>query len=102
MLFLYRPRQTWMPYPMPRRGTQQAAYNRELQERYSATRRVPPPRPGFATSPATGPGGPGSVPEADMTARLRDLGQLHADGALSDEEFAAAKAKVLGTSPPAP
>jgi hypothetical protein len=98
MLFLYRPRQTWMPYPMPRRGTQQAAYNRELQERFSATRRVPPPRPQSATSATTAP----AVSEADMTARLRDLGQLHADGALSDEEFAAAKARVLGTSPPAP
>jgi hypothetical protein len=96
MLFLYRPRQTWLPYPSPRRGTQQSAYNRELQEKFSATRRVPPPRPASTTTAA----GPGA--EADVTARLRDLGQLHAEGALSDEEFAAAKAKVLGTSPPAP
>jgi hypothetical protein len=97
MLFLYRPRQTWMPYPSPRRGTQQSAYNRELQEKFRATRRVPPPRPASTTSPAAGPG-----PEADVTTRLRDLGQLHAEGALSDEEFAAAKARVLGTSPPGP
>ena len=31
-----------------------------------------------------------------MTERLTQLGQLHANGVLSDEEFAAAKAKVLG------
>jgi hypothetical protein len=29
-------------------------------------------------------------------ARLRELAQLHEAGALSDAEFAAAKAKVLG------
>lgn len=28
---------------------------------------------------------------------LKQLGQLHADGTLTDEEFAAAKAKILGT-----
>ena len=28
---------------------------------------------------------------------LERLGQLHADGTLTDEEFAAAKAKILGT-----
>ncbi|MCD0447349.1 SHOCT domain-containing protein [Glycomyces sp. A-F 0318] len=31
----------------------------------------------------------------DMTARLDRLARLHADGALTDEEFAAAKAKLL-------
>jgi Short C-terminal domain len=33
--------------------------------------------------------------DADM-ARLQQLAQLHSQGVLSDEEFAAAKAKVLG------
>jgi hypothetical protein len=33
--------------------------------------------------------------DADM-ARLQQLAQLHTQGVLSDEEFAAAKAKVLG------
>jgi hypothetical protein len=28
---------------------------------------------------------------------LERLGKLHADGTLTDEEFAAAKAKILGT-----
>ena len=28
---------------------------------------------------------------------LEQLGKLHADGTLTDEEFAAAKAKILGT-----
>ncbi|HEY2174910.1 MAG TPA: SHOCT domain-containing protein [Mycobacteriales bacterium] len=33
--------------------------------------------------------------DADM-AKLKELGELHSQGVLSDEEFAAAKAKILG------
>lgn len=36
-------------------------------------------------------------PPADPAEQIEHLAQLHASGALSDEEFAAAKAKVLGT-----
>ena len=35
-------------------------------------------------------------PEEDATAQIEKLAQLHASGALTDEEFAAAKAKILG------
>jgi len=35
-------------------------------------------------------------PEDDATAQLQNLAQLHAQGVLTDEEFAAAKAKILG------
>jgi hypothetical protein len=31
-----------------------------------------------------------------MTVRLTKLGQLHTNGVLSDDEFTAAKAKILG------
>jgi hypothetical protein len=34
---------------------------------------------------------------ADATAQLEKLAQLHASGALTDEEFAAQKAKIIGT-----
>jgi hypothetical protein len=89
MLFLYRPRQTWMPYRVPRQPTQQAAYNRQLQQQFGATRRVQPAAP--ASQSAAAPSSSGQ----DLTARLKELAQLHADGVLSDAEFAAAKAKVL-------
>jgi hypothetical protein len=79
MLFLYRPRQTWMPYSLPREPTQQDAYRRNLQDSFAATRRVAPPQPA-----------------SDPIADLKDLAELHASGALNDSEFAAAKAKVLG------
>lgn len=35
-------------------------------------------------------------PAADQTADLQNLAQLHSQGVLTDEEFAAAKAKLLG------
>ena len=86
MLFLYRPRQTWMPYGLPRNRTQQGAYNRQLQEHFDATRRVPPPTPAPAPTP---------TPARDPVRELRQLAELHRDGVLSDAEFAAAKAKLL-------
>jgi hypothetical protein len=86
MLFLYRPRQTWMPFRPPRTRTDQDAYNLRMQQAYSATRRVAPYTP--ATS--------GTAAAEDPVARVRELARLHESGALSDAEFAAAKAKVLG------
>jgi hypothetical protein len=38
---------------------------------------------------------PAAPPQADPMEKLRELGQLHESGVLTDEEFAAAKAKVL-------
>ena len=35
------------------------------------------------------------APAADLTAQIQQLAELHASGALSDEEFAAAKQKLL-------
>jgi hypothetical protein len=85
MLFLYRPRQTWLPINVPRNMTvqQQRAYNLRMQDRFDATRRVAP------TPPAT--------VERDPVDALQRLGDLYETGALTDAEFAAAKAKVLGT-----
>jgi hypothetical protein len=36
-------------------------------------------------------------PPADPADEIEHLAQLHASGALSDEEFTAAKAKILGS-----
>jgi hypothetical protein len=83
MLFLMRPRQTWMPYALPRDPNQQNVYNQQLQKGYDNTRRV-------------GPSPPANEPR-DPIAALKELAELHEDGALSDEEFTAAKAKLLST-----
>jgi hypothetical protein len=42
MLFLYRPRQTYMPYALPRARSQQGQYNQQLQQRFDASLRVKP------------------------------------------------------------
>jgi membrane protease subunit (stomatin/prohibitin family) len=39
---------------------------------------------------------PAAAPEEDETTQLQKLAQLHSQGVLTDEEFAAAKAKILG------
>lgn len=39
---------------------------------------------------------PPAEPEDDSSEKLQNLAQLHAQGVLTDEEFAAAKAKILG------
>ena len=39
---------------------------------------------------------PAAAPSDDTTAKLTELANLHTQGILSDEEFAAAKAKALG------
>lgn len=51
--------------------------------------------PAYAPQPAAAPA---AAPEmsADVTARLGELGKLHEQGVLTDEEFAQAKAKLLG------
>jgi len=43
--------------------------------------------------PAAAPAAP--APD-DSIAKLKELGELHAQGILTDEEFAAQKAKLLG------
>jgi hypothetical protein len=47
----------------------------------------------YAPPPAAAPQ---AAPGNDLTAQLQQLAQLHTAGVLSDEEFAAAKAKLLG------
>lgn len=47
-------------------------------------------------NPFAAPGGPAAAaPHEDLVAALENLSQLHASGSLSDEEFAAAKTKLL-------
>jgi len=90
VLFLYRPRQTWMPYRRPRPRMAQDAYNAQLQRAYAATRQVSPSAPAVGAATAA----------QDPVTRLKELAQLHEDGVLDDGEFAALKAKVLGGGEP--
>ena len=51
-----------------------------------------PPPEAYAPPPPAPPPAPAGT---DLTSQLNQLAQLHASGVLSDEEFAAAKQKVL-------
>jgi len=61
---------------------QQDAYNRSLQDAYTSTRSVAPVASAVAL-------------QRDPYAELRELARLHESGALTDAEFAQAKARVL-------
>ena len=51
------------------------------------------PQPQYEAAPPQAPPA-GAAP--DPIAQLKDLAELHSSGALTDEEFAAQKAKLLG------
>jgi multidrug resistance efflux pump len=72
-------------YKAGQRRQQQNESNEQAQNAYAQTQAAPPPA---APSPAPATG--------DSTAELERLAKLHESGALSDEEFAAAKSKILG------
>jgi Short C-terminal domain len=80
VLFLYRPPQTWMPYALPRQRTDQAAYNRRLQQQFASTRRVPPPEP--------------AADLADPREQRQELDALRDAGALTEAEYEAAVARI--------
>jgi len=58
----------------------------EAYQQQQAQQQYAPPPPPTPAPPA----------EPDANAQLQNLAQLHSQGVLTDEEFAAAKAKILG------
>ena len=69
--------------------------SRRQQGRWAAQEKqqaaaAPPPQQAYAAPPAP------PAQEADPIERLKELGQLHESGVLTDQEFADAKAKILG------
>jgi hypothetical protein len=73
-------------YHAGKRRAEQDEYNQQASAAYDSTMETPP-GPSPALPPTSG----------DPVTALERLAQLHASGALSDEEFAAAKASVLGS-----
>jgi hypothetical protein len=75
---------------------QQQKYARQDQQAaqaaaYQQQQYAPPPQQQYAPPP------PAPAPEVDPTVeKINQLAALHAQGILSDEEFASAKAKALG------
>jgi hypothetical protein len=73
-------------YKAGQRRTQQNQYNDQAQAASAQTQAAPP-----QAAPA-----PAAPAPTDSTAELERLAKLHESGALTDEEFAAAKSKLLG------
>ena len=67
---------------------QSQAEAQAYEQQQAAAAAAPPPQ---AYAPA-----PAAAPEDPTVAQLQKLAELHNQGILSDEEFAAAKAKALG------
>jgi hypothetical protein len=77
-------------YHMGKKNAQQSEVNDQAQQAYAATQEQPQPAPAPAYAPPTPPAASGA------TADLDQLVQFHNQGVLTDEEFSAAKAKLLG------
>lgn len=69
-----------------------AGTNRAMQQQAAQEPAAPPPPP---ASPPPAPAAQ-AAGASDRIAQLQQLASLHDSGALTDEEFAAAKAQVLG------
>jgi hypothetical protein len=66
---------------------QAAKWDAQDQQQYAQQQPQYAPEPQYAQE---------APPEDDSTAQLQKLAALHTQGVLTDEEFAAAKAKILG------
>jgi hypothetical protein len=76
-------------YAAGRHGGRRRGYDEGYDDAGQDEQQAAPP-PQAAAAPAE------ASPSIDY-GELEQLGKLHADGTLTDEEFAAAKAKILGT-----
>ena len=69
------------------------------QPTYAQPAYAPAPAPAYAQpayAPAPPPPPPAAPADDDLTAQLSRLGELNRSGVLTDDEFAAAKARLLG------
>jgi hypothetical protein len=69
----------------------EADQNQRIDQMEQQQQYAPPPQQQYAPPPQQAPAGP------SMYDQLQQLSTLHDQGALTDDEFAAAKAKLLGT-----
>jgi hypothetical protein len=76
-------------YAAGRHGGRRRGYEEGYDDAGQDEQQTAPP-PQAAAAPAQ------ASPSIDYS-ELEQLGKLHADGTLTDEEFAAAKAKILGS-----
>jgi Short C-terminal domain len=73
-------------------GKHRGAAQAEEQAYQPAYAPPPPPPPPPAAAPAS------AGPSSNDIARLQELGKLHEQGILTDDEFASQKAQILGAA----
>lgn len=87
-------------YNAGRNRAEQGAVNEQATAAYEATEGAPQPPASYGPPPQYAPPAPSpapaTAPTSDNVAELEKLAQMHSSGALSDQEFSAAKAKLLG------
>lgn len=86
--------QKWANKEAQQQAVQDQAYQQGVADAQAQQQQYAPPPPQYAPpppapAPAAAPAGP------SLTDQLNQLAQLHNAGVLSDEEFAAAKQKLL-------
>ncbi|MBW0271732.1 hypothetical protein ATM97_13725 [Nocardia sp. MH4] len=80
-------------------ATSNAVNNRAARKRSAEQQTAAPPPAAAAPPPpayAAPPPPPPPAAPVDLVGKLKELSDLHSAGALSDAEFAAAKAQLLG------
>ncbi|WP_435971553.1 SHOCT domain-containing protein [Streptomyces sp. Qhu_M48] len=80
-------------------GTATAVSNRVSRRQAGRWAQQEPPQQ-QAAAPAAAPASAPAAPADDMSSRiaqLKDLGELKAQGVLTEEEFAAQKSRILGS-----
>lgn len=77
-------------------GTATSVSNRVSRRQEGRWANQEPQQMAAAPPPQTYAASPPPAQEADPIERLKELGQLHESGVLTDQEFAEAKAKILG------
>jgi hypothetical protein len=79
-------------YAQPQYAQPQYAQPQYAQPQYAQPQYVEPAPVYTPPAPA-----PAAAPEVDRIEQLKQLGELHTQGILTDAEFAAEKAKLLGS-----
>jgi hypothetical protein len=77
-------------------GTATAVSNRVSRRQADRWAQQGQAQPGYMAPVETGPPQAAPAAAADPIEQLKELGELHEKGVLTDEEFAAQKAKLLG------
>jgi hypothetical protein len=93
----HKQQQRWDNQAAQQQAVQQQAYDQGMADAQAQQQQYAPPPPQYAPpppqyaapEPAPAPAGP------SLTDQINQLAQLHSAGVLSDEEFAAAKQKLL-------